>query len=944
MAENFTIRQTVDLSGINPNWNAVRHDALMYPGDNLAHTWEVQVKRNGIPVDMTGGNVVGYFQRKDGNTVMVNGTIENSICRVTMAQECYAISGAMKAVMRYTEASTHTVITLAYHAFTVQGRIDDGGIIDPGEVIPSIDDLLAEIEAMEQATAAAEAAANKSVRYDSAQTLTDAQKEQARGNIGAASEGDVTDLKSEIEQIDDTLGEYIAQIEGKNKYNPATVTDGIIINNQTGAITESSGRETTDFIAVAQGQRVTVTENYKMNGVDVQNLKKPIYVPFYNANKEFITGGSFNTQNTEITAGCAYIRVTLSKLEEGRNYQIELTNNGTPTPYEPYQEGTTEVIADFVTEETEELLEDLSGIPNASGVAAGKALMAKTVADGKVTSWEFGSPAVIDDTLTQAGEAADAKAAGDAIASLADSVDRQISEMQTDIESISGKIDSIDDWESAGNTDLLFSYHSAKTVKFSSETSTSFSVRGVTVADFDHIGTVTYNKVELVSGYTGKGRKYRITELGTGGLTYRVDGTVSGLIPGHTYIICLKVTDPQNDSSGGGHYAQVLSGGKSAVSYGTRISNEQVYCVQMTASRASNPIYIYPFQSNGAGYTQAVGDEFVIEDVYINEIYDNHEIYTHENVFAQAGTGTEFVTDVYGSMFIATSEQTASVSISAIPSKIQTINGIKPDLSGDMTVKSHLQGKTVVCFGDSITNKGYAKYKDYPYLSSLITGMNTINVGIGGTSMRYRTNYDNWNKVSFAHMADMIASGDFTDIQTLGNTSGFEMKDRCAQLYPVISAIDWNSVDIITVAFGANDHETSTVVNYRDDESDKMNKYKYLGAFRYALETILAQYPQIQFLVITPVFRFWTIQGEYTDSDKREFPDINSTTSHYYEWGDDLMKCAKDEYHVPVVDFYRELGISEVNHAWFSTDGVHPDYDGLARMASHLASALMSKF
>lgn len=201
MAENFTIRQTVDLSGINPNWNAVRHDALMYPGDNLAHTWEVQVKRNGIPVDMTGGNVVGYFQRKDGNTVMVDGTIEDSICKVTMAQECYAIPGALKAVMRYTDTVTHTIVTLAYHAFTVQNRIDDGGIIDPGEVIPSIDDLLAEIEAMEQATAAAEVAANKSVRYDSAQTLTDAQKEQARGNIDAASEGEVTDLKSQINEM-----------------------------------------------------------------------------------------------------------------------------------------------------------------------------------------------------------------------------------------------------------------------------------------------------------------------------------------------------------------------------------------------------------------------------------------------------------------------------------------------------------------------------------------------------------------------------------------------------------------------------------------------------------------------------------------------------------------------------------------------------------------------
>ena len=751
--------------------------------------------------------------------------------------------------------------------------------------------------------------------------------------------GDVAGLKS-------ALNNYVQEVYGKNKYNPETITPNAYIDNTTGAISQL-GYNATDYIIAEVGKKVTVSWRYLFNGNYVQESKRPVTVIFYDDEKTFMSG-VFNKDNPVIPEGCAYIRLTLIKpTANEEEYQIELTDDGAFTSYEAYKEPEQKVIKDFVTDETAQLLDDLSDIPTAPGVAQGKALKAKTVSNGKVTEWEFGNiddPIEIDDTLTQAGEAADAKAAGDTIASLADSVDRQISEMQTDIESISGKIEQIDDWESAGNTDLLFPYHSAKTVKFSSETSTSFSVRGVTVADFDHIGTVTYNKVELVSGYTGKGRKYRITELGTSGLAYTIIGTVSGLIPGHTYIICLKVTDPQNDSLGGGHYAQVLVGNRSVKSYGQTISKETVYCVQMTASAASNPIYIYPFMSNGAGYTQAVGDEFVIEDVYINEIYDNHEIYTHENVFAQAGTGTEFVTDVYKSMFIATSEQTASVSISAIPSKIQTINGIKPDLSGDMTVKSHLQGKTVVCFGDSITNKGYDEYRDYPYLSSLITGMNTINVGIGGTSMRYRTNYDNWNKISFAHMADMIVSGDFTDIQTLGNTSGFEVKDRCAQLYPVISAIDWNNVDIITVAFGANDHDTSAAVNHRDDESDKMNKYTYLGAFRYALETILAQYPHIQFLVITPVFRFWTIQGEYTDSDKRVFPDINGTTSYYYEWGDDLMKCAKDEYHVPVVDFYRELGISEVNHAWFSTDGVHPDYNGLTRMASHLASALMSKF
>lgn len=229
MANNYTIKQTVDLSNVNQNWNVARHDALMYPGDNLAHTWEVQVKRNGIPVDMSGGNVVGYFQRKDGNTVMVNGTITDSVCKVTLAQECYAISGAMRAVMRYTNTSTNIIITLAYHAFTVQSRIDDGGIIDPGEVIPSIDDLLAEIEAMEEATAAAEAAADavpdmvapvfststaysagSYIYYDGA--LYRFTSDHAAGAWNSAQAvavtvgGEVADLKSQIEEMPTVMG------------------------------------------------------------------------------------------------------------------------------------------------------------------------------------------------------------------------------------------------------------------------------------------------------------------------------------------------------------------------------------------------------------------------------------------------------------------------------------------------------------------------------------------------------------------------------------------------------------------------------------------------------------------------------------------------------------------------------------------------------------------
>lgn len=67
-------------------------------------------------------------------------------------------------------------------------------------------------------------------------------------------------------------------------------------------------------------------------------------------------------------------------------------------------------------------------------------------------------------------------------------------------------------------------------------------------------------------------------------------------------------------------------------------------------------------------------------------------------------------------------------------------------------------------------------------------------------------------------------------------------------------------------------------------------------------------------------------------------------TIHYYLWGDALKTCAQNEYHAPVCDLYRELGVNGVNYTWFSTDGVHPNKDGLIRMGNHIASALISKF
>lgn len=519
------------------------------------------------------------------------------------------------------------------------------------------------------------------------------------------------------------------------------------------------------------------------------------------------------------------------------------------------------------------------------------------------------------------------------------------------IKEVNGSLSDVDNalgWESIGtadaSNDFVYPYHSAQSVRITTEANADISIHGITVNDFTTLINPTYDHIEEIESEVG--HTYRITDISDNynDIAYRVVSRFEGFTVGKRYRICLKITDPHNNVSGGGQYGAVMVGSTIRQTMGNPTTEEQIYTTTFTANNPSLNVYIYPFRGTGGmlHYEHAVGDTFRIDDFYINEINGDVDVLTHEKVFKNSATGIKLTHVVSEGMFVVSSSQDADIDISKAVGRILTINGEAPDATGNMLIKSHIQQKMCVCFGDSITLKGNGFYIDYPYLLGKLTGLNTINCGIGGTSMRYRVNYDTWNMVSFAHMADMVASGNFSDIQTLGNRSGFEMEVVCQRLYPIISAIDWDEVDFITVAYGANDHATSAMdnVNYLENETDKQDVFTYLGAFRYGIDKILSAYPHIKIVVLTPVFRCWTVDGQEVTSDDRVFND----GSHYYDWGNALKKCAEEEIHIPVCDMYNELCINNYNYGWFLGDGIHPTEAGLKNMAYKLAGCIMSKF
>lgn len=146
MANNWLIEQEIDLQR-GAQAPQVWPNALMLCGDNNAHTWRVTVLDGGEAAQVT-GSVTGYFVRPDGNTVAVQGSMTGNVASVVLAQACYAQEGDVKAVLRLS-VSTGAKVTLAALILPVRNVLTDS-LIDPGNVIPSLDDLLAQIASMEQ--------------------------------------------------------------------------------------------------------------------------------------------------------------------------------------------------------------------------------------------------------------------------------------------------------------------------------------------------------------------------------------------------------------------------------------------------------------------------------------------------------------------------------------------------------------------------------------------------------------------------------------------------------------------------------------------------------------------------------------------------------------------------------------------------------------------------
>lgn len=159
----------------------------IYYGDHRANRVGAAVLMDGVPYPL-GGNCAGTAILADGSTVPLTGTVAGNQAYLDLDSACYQVEGQIIVFVKWISGTLET--TLLSAVGTVR-TTETGAVIQPSTPVPDLAQLMAQITAMQEATAAANAAATKSVRYDTVQSLTGAQMAQARVNIKAATYTDL---------------------------------------------------------------------------------------------------------------------------------------------------------------------------------------------------------------------------------------------------------------------------------------------------------------------------------------------------------------------------------------------------------------------------------------------------------------------------------------------------------------------------------------------------------------------------------------------------------------------------------------------------------------------------------------------------------------------------------------------------------------------------------
>lgn len=255
-----------------------------------------------------------------------------------------------------------------------------------------------------------------------------------------------------------------------------------------------------------------------------------------------------------------------------------------------------------------------------------------------------------------------------------------------------------------------------------------------------------------------------------------------------------------------------------------------------------------------------------------------------------------------------------------------------PTVSANPEEQTILQGKTLVAFGDSVTEFG-----NYPDIIAKNTGMSVQNMGFKGTRLAYHP-YAAYEPFSLTNLIDAVITRNFS-VQDIAIQEDRNYSPAFKQHYEELKTIDFNQVDIVSVFIGTNDYMGNHAAVVPLGTPTDTTRETFYGAINYFVNTMQKAYPDVELVFVTPTWRM--NHEELGGASATNQP--NARGNYLIEFVDAIIERG-NYYDISTLDLYRTSGLSEENHSTFFIDHVHPSKKGYELIGNNISQFLIAAY
>ncbi len=235
----------------------------------------------------------------------------------------------------------------------------------------------------------------------------------------------------------------------------------------------------------------------------------------------------------------------------------------------------------------------------------------------------------------------------------------------------------------------------------------------------------------------------------------------------------------------------------------------------------------------------------------------------------------------------------------------------------------------VVATGDSIIGKERNDGTVEEYFEKY-SGLTMVNGAFGGNCASVGENAGRYSyqseSITLPELAKAICCRDFS-VQRADLAMSQTKIEYFDDSLKNLSEVDFNQTKVLMLAFGTNDYLSGKKT---DDPADPYNVETYGGALRYGIELLEKTYPDLEIVLVTPLFCH--ISGWENCLEQSFYG--GETLDKYVE----TEKKVAEQYGVYVIDVFYESGIDESNfEEYMEEGGLHLNREGREKYARFLA-------